>query len=83
MEIVCEACEHYFSFPEYNNEMGQCRMKSPSMVPLQQHHKHGDDFNAMLNKGVWPEVDHKAWCGSFKDNSEIKHGFEDADLEEL
>ncbi|NMW19014.1 MAG: hypothetical protein HKK66_08340 [Chlorobiaceae bacterium] len=84
MEIACEACEHFFSFPEYNNEMGQCRMKSPSMVPMQQPDMHDDDFKAMFNKGGWPEVDHKAWCGRFKECGEIKHdALEHADLDEL
>ncbi|MEI8185078.1 MAG: hypothetical protein WCG19_00115 [Chlorobiaceae bacterium] len=73
MEIVCEVCEHFFSFPEYNNEMGQCRIKSVSMVPMQQPDRHGEEFIALFNKGRWPEVDHRSWCGNFKENSEIKH----------
>lgn len=59
-------------------------MKSPSMVPMQQPEQHGDDFKAMFNKGGWPEVDHKAWCGRFKECGEVKHdALEHADLDEL
>ena len=73
MEILCENCEFFLPFAEYNNEMGQCRMNPPALIPIQLPEKHDEEFKDLFNKGRWPEVDHRAWCGKFKPKDPDTH----------
>jgi hypothetical protein len=73
MEILCEDCEYFCPFPEYNNEMGQCRMKPPAIVKIQLPDNHDDEFKTLFYEGRWPEVDHKTWCGKFKHKDHDDH----------